>query len=160
MIQGSLRATLDGIAETLAERVAPHVADDYARAQVLAAADLVAVLAPRVAWDRAHALGWVADFQALGRMALERSSGAATPAALRAALADPALAPLADADAVEVHVRLQRAGLVALQRHVAPGGRGADAALAVAVGALVSRCLDEELAELPVPPLDPRRRRH
>jgi hypothetical protein len=156
MIQNSLRVLLDGIVESLTERVAPTVEDEYARAQVLAAADILAALAPRVAWDRSQALGWVAEAHALARRARDAPGVGAPPAELDEAL-NAELAPDAGAHAVERHVRLQRAGLVALQRYVGPAGAGTDAALAAEVADLIARRLDDELALLPAPPLDPRR---
>jgi hypothetical protein len=156
MMQNSLRLLLDGIVESLTERVAPTVEDEYARAQVLAAADIIGALAPRVAWDRSQTLGWVPEAHALARRAREAPGVGTPPAELVEALAAE-LAPDAGAYAVEHHLRLQRAGLVALQRYVGPAGAGEDAALAGEVAALVARWLDAELALLPAPPLDPRR---
>jgi hypothetical protein len=156
VIQNSLRLLLDGIVESLTERVAPAVQDEYARAQVLAAADIIGALAPRVAWDRSQTLAWVAEAHVLARRALDAPGAGAPPAALEEALAAD-LAPDAGAFAVEQYLRLQRAGLVALQHYVGPAGAGADPALAGEVDGLVARWLDAELAVLPVPPLDPRR---
>lgn len=51
-MQNSLDRILEGLARSLATDVAPHVDDPYAKAQVMAAVELVNNLATRVEWRR------------------------------------------------------------------------------------------------------------
>lgn len=52
MMQNSLERLFDGLAASLRDTVAPAVADPYAKAQVLAAVELLNNLASRVEWRR------------------------------------------------------------------------------------------------------------
>jgi hypothetical protein len=57
MMHNSLDRLLSGIALSLTEVIAPALSDPYARAQALAAAEIVANLAPRITWDPAQVVG-------------------------------------------------------------------------------------------------------
>lgn len=50
-LQVPLTRIFEGVVETLADDVAPHVADPYAKSQVMAAIELMANLATRVEWS-------------------------------------------------------------------------------------------------------------
>jgi hypothetical protein len=54
MLQNSLDRIFEGLARALRDDVLPAVSDPYARAQVLAGAELIANLAPRVEWRSAE----------------------------------------------------------------------------------------------------------
>lgn len=151
MIQNSLDVLVRGIAETLVARVVPEVDDAYARAQLVAAADLLTNLAPRISWERAYLLAGDAELRCLLREAAER--GVAAPPGVLDTVAEESFD--GSARDLEDYARRQEAALAALQRFVAPGGPAADPSLYRAVSSLVDRRLDAELRLLRPPARPP-----
>jgi hypothetical protein len=145
-MQNSLDRLLSGVAQVLAETVAPATADPYARAQALAASELLENLRPRVTWEPGFALGWTARARELFAEAREALPGDSELVPLDVALGTPA--PGATAPAIEEYARLHTEALVDLQRRLAAAPEGVAPRLADDVRALVSARLDDELTRL------------
>jgi len=76
MLQNSLDRIFDGLAKALRDDVLPAVSDPYARAQVLAGAELVGNLATRVEWRSADLR------EEIGRVRALLATASAPPAIL------------------------------------------------------------------------------
>jgi len=138
VIQNSLERLFDGLVTTLRDVVAPAVVDPYARAQVSAAAELIANLATRVDWS-AEYLG---DVTRRVHGVLAQAAAAAGPGDLPVTRELLATASSRSSGACTVadrddHLR----GLAEVQQWLGSGGE-ADAA--AAVRELLVWQLDEE----------------
>jgi aminoglycoside phosphotransferase (APT) family kinase protein len=107
-IQNSLPRILEGLAEQLAETVAPAVDDPFAKAQVMAAVELLNNLQTRVEWRTADFAGVVERV----RQVLEEATDA--PLHVRGVLGDPLPEPH-DVKAMLVAERNHRRALGQLQ---------------------------------------------
>lgn len=147
MIQYSLDRLLEGMAATLTGTVAPATSDPYARAQAMAAAEILSNLRTRITWDHEYALGWVARVREALRSLLERASGISGVEEIDAALScdEPtSRTPVRD---VEEFVRLHATALAVAERWLSDAGDGF-ADIADSVARVASDQLDDELRRL------------
>lgn len=153
-MQNSLRRLLEGTVRALLDDVAPAVEDPYARAQALAAADVLANLATRIEWSPAYLLWWSSAARELLAEAFAAAPDEPTFAPFPALLATSEPEPDTGAeagsvvagDAVETWAAEHLAALAAAREWAARDPDGVD--LGHRLDFLADRMLDHDLAHL------------
>jgi hypothetical protein len=146
MMQNSLRRLLEGTVRALVDDVTPAVEDPYARAQALAAADLLANLVDRVGWAPEYLLWWTTRARDLLAEALALAPGEPAFAAVARLLEASEPGPRAATEEVEEWAADHLAALAAAREWSAREAAGS--ALAPRLDSLADEMLDRDLAVL------------